>query len=821
MSTPGSYSLGKSNQSFSSDQMSVTNKFSSSDQVSVTNQSSSSDQVSVTNQSSSSDQMSVTNQSSSSDQVSVTNQSSSSSDQVTVTNQSSSSGQSFSSTLLSSDTSSKPRAQYMTKSRKLAAKNLNKKEKCEKFRLAFKAMQEKKFLTVRGCAKFYNVPSSTLHRLIKSGFSDYKGSRKYSSVLSQEEEASIIAHVTWRQEIGCGLSFEQLGLLLQEVFIGLKEANSSRMTGFETSNQLPHTNWVRRFAERNSICLRRTVEISKGRQILTSQDLDLWQQDTENYLLSNPVLAECFKDPSRLFNQDESSIELGSSSRRVLAKKGTKVIYHVSSGSREHITVSFACNAAGGMVPPRVIYKGVRNIAPSQLNLPEDGLSGKWTFSVAPKGYITRPLFVEVLQDINNYVEKNQIQKPVVIILDGASPHLSLEAAAYCKANQIQPWLLRPNMTHLTQPLDLVFFADLKKTLKKFAWTWQTDPKNTGQFLNKYSVIGLLQEVTEACLNKAGIVQNGFKRAGLYPWDRAAPDRSKLLPGTVFEAGQVQTNNDLAENTDLSETPIPVLDDVPPTSFHTSEMPEPPCEDISDFVPLDEPFLPEHESTSTQERYEDLSSPTDTSESFEPSLSSTLNSVSVTPKTFVCESCSRRILERFRTIHLGSCLNADPQQTDDSTKENNSPPSKLSSVPTFTLEERQTMLTKFEVLLLNPKQVLEFNAQYEDRHLVHAEPLFSAWLTLKLATIPSEKEALDEVLKSHEATNVPKRKNKRKQNVPSGPTRFDPSSQDWIDILEESSQATAAKKLKSLDKTSKQKPKQKPKQKTSKKPIRS
>ena len=722
----------------------------------------------------------------------------------------------------------------MTKSRKLGAKKVKKKEKCEKFNLAFKAMQDKKFLTIRGCAKFYNISSSTLHRLIKSGFSDYKGSGKFSSVLSHEEESRIIAHVTWRQEIGCGLSFEQLGLLLQEVFLGLKEANSSRMTGFETSNQLPHTNWVRRFAERHSICLRRTVEISKGRQILTSQDLDLWQQDTENYLLSNPVLAECFKDPNRLFNQDESSIELGSSSRRVLAKRGTRVIYHVSSGSREHITVSYVCNAAGGMVPPRVIYKGVRNIAPSQLNLPEDGLSGKWTFSVAPKGYITRPLFVEVLQDINNYVEKNQIQKPVVLILDGASPHLSLEAAAYCKANQIQPWLLRPNMTHLTQPLDLVFFADLKKTLKKYAWNWQTDPKNTGQFLNKYSVIGLLQEVTEACLNKAGIVQNGFKRAGLYPWDKTAPDRSKLLPGTVFETGQAQNNNVLDEQTDVSETPqidpIPAFDDVPSTSqsFPNSQMlamGEPPCEDISDFVPFDEPVLPEHESTSSHERYEDLPSPTDTSASFEPSLSSTLNSVSVTPKTFVCESCNRRILERFRTMHLGSCLTADPQQTDDSTKENISPPSKLSTVPTFTLEERQTMLTKFEVLLLNPQQVLEFNSQYVDRNLVHGEPLFSAWLTLKLATIPSEKEALDQVLKSHEVSNVPKRKNKRKQNVPSGPTRFDPSSQEWIYILEETSQASAAKKQKSMDKPPKKKsqqnPKQKPKQKTTKKPIRS
>ena len=155
-------------------------------------------------------------------------------------------------------------------------------------------------------------------------------------------------------------------------------------------------------------------------------------------------------------------------------------------------------------------------------------------FLCFPKRYITRPLFLEVLEDINTYIERKQIKKPVVVILDGASPHISIEAASFCKTNQIQPWLLRPNMTHLTQPLDLVFFADLKKTLKNFAWRWQTDPKNTGQFLNKYSVIGLLNEATETCLAKPNLVQNGFKRAGLFPWNKAAPDRSKLLPGTVF-----------------------------------------------------------------------------------------------------------------------------------------------------------------------------------------------------------------------------------------------------------------------------------------------
>ena len=427
------------------------------------------------------------------------------------------------------------------------------------------------------------------------------------------------------------------------------------------------------------------MEISKGRQILTPEDLDMWQKDTEAYLLSNPVLAECFQDPSRLFNQDETSIELGSSDRRVLAKKGTKVICHVSSGSREHITVSFSCNAAGGMVPPRVIYKGVRNMAVTHLqNLPENGLSGKWNFSVSPKGYIVCSLFLDVLKDINNYVQQKQIKKPVILIMDGASPHLSLDAAAFCKANQIQPWLLRPNMTHLTQPLDLVFFADLKKTLKNFAWKWQTDPKNTGQVLTKYSVIGLLQEVTEKCLAKPCLLQNGFKRAGLFPWNKAAPDRSKLLPGSVFASnhdsqGAITLPVTSFENSNLDSTfgiqPLadrshieqPVLNtDVDPSesplnlNILTDSQPQVLESSVStELAGQPDSFLMSSMDLSLTDN--PVIDDTISESIFQPISSSTFNVESELQSTFKCSSCNRVIMEKFRAMHLVNCSPPDVQ----------------------------------------------------------------------------------------------------------------------------------------------------------------
>ena len=83
-------------------------------------------------------------------------------------------------------------------------------------------------------------------------------------------------------------------------------------------------------------------------------------------------------------------------------------------------------------------------------------------------------------------------------------------------------------------PLDLTFFSSLKADLKSLIWCWQCDKQNAGQALNKYTVVVLLHQATENCLAKQGIISNGFRRAGLYPWDPSAPDVSKLLPGTIF-----------------------------------------------------------------------------------------------------------------------------------------------------------------------------------------------------------------------------------------------------------------------------------------------
>ena len=244
------------------------------------------------------------------------------------------------------------------------------------------------------------------------------------------------------------------------------------------------------------------------------------------------MLKSCFQDPARVWNTDETAIELGVSKKRVLAQRGVKVLYNVSSSTRDHITCVLTVSAGGDMVPPMVVFRGVRNVATERLALlPKDGRSGAWSLQSTEKGFITSEKFILVLQDLVKVLEKKQVERPVIMFMDGATPHISLAMAGFCKTQGIQPWLFKPNTTHLTQPLDLTVMKSLKDKLKVKVTAWQQS--NTTS-LTKYTVVPLLREAVEEVLTKPSIISNGFKRAGLLPWDPTAVDVRKLLPSTIF-----------------------------------------------------------------------------------------------------------------------------------------------------------------------------------------------------------------------------------------------------------------------------------------------
>ena len=708
--------------------------------------------------------------------------------------------------------------QYKTKRSIIQMKRDKLDQKKRQAQKAVNAFHRGEFKSLRGCAKFYKIPKSTLYDLVTTG-SEFQGPGRKLRCLTPDEESKIVSHVKWRASVGCGLEWRQLQSIIQEVLLGVKSANPDRITGYEDTAQLPNVDFCRRLALRHNLSLRRTSEITKGRQILTKDDLQLWQMETENFLFANPDLRAAMLDPRRIFNQDETAIEVGASTQRVLADKDTKILYSVSGSSREHITASYVCGADNTIIPPRCIYKGVRNVAVTHLkDLPQDGksgrifyfaplgpilfmlFSGQWKFSVSDKGYITRSLYVEVLADLDSYLTVHNIPRPVVLFIDGANPHISLEAAAFCKQKLIQPWLLKPNMTHILQPCDLTFFSSLKKQLKKLAWDWQSAPSNAGNTLNKYSIVALLHQATELCLEKPGIISNGFRRAGISPWDPSAPDISKLLPGTVFQSttSQLQSSPQHPPQPELVQSYqqlSPVKQQFDPLAQPC--LPQSP-QQVDSEKSLQPPRTPKLQSTPMKVRQQLSSTESPFPRGSHQSsleLSSPQESLQNTSKTTpywtgntqVCSGCDRRILSKFYDIHISSCMPvvATPEPITNPVEPANNPRPALATIQEFSMDDRLTQLQKYEVLMLSPNQVKEFTALFEARQFNIPEPLYHCWLTHKLASIPTESEALDRVLSAHTASQVPKRKNNRKQNLPIGAARYDPTSPEWVSVLED------------------------------------
>ena len=515
------------------------------------------------------------------------------------------------------------------------------------------------------------------------------------------------------------------------------------------------------------------MQISKGRQVISAEELALWQNDTWKTLSADPELLAALKDPSRNFNQDETSVQLGNNRQKVLACRGTKLLYHVSSSTRDHITISFTVSAKGRVVPPRCVFKGVRNVALQHLkDLSSDGMTGKWGMSCSVNGYVTQELFISILKDLDNFLTKQNIARPIILWMDGATPHMSIAMAEFCKLKRIQPWLFKPNATHITQPLDLTFFQSLKARLQRKVLEWHQSPLHIGSSLSKYSVVPLVRESAEEIIKETPrLIPNGFKRSGLCPWNPSAPDKNKMLPSTIFS----QNKDSETENTqDLVITDDPVSIPGPSGINHTNQsslMQDPgtvssqPSVGIDDFVSSPGPS--------------GLSGGSDnTILSVQGSHIKEPETVFSQPSAGIDYSLSLPGPSGLNTNLGAKNVKSAPTSTCTQTSEKEM---EEDPIPKFTARS----LHQYEAVFFTETQLKHCEKLLEEKNFTHPNPMYQAWLTLKLASLPTEKEAIQKVLDRHSPSNLPKCQKTSQRNELRGAARFNPTSQEWVEILEE------------------------------------
>lgn len=376
--------------------------------------------------------------------------------------------------------------------------------------------------SIRQISKEYGIPKTTILDKISGRRPDGVKKPGPEPVLGVDGEKRIIE---WLLNISkCGFPVKKQELLdtVQKIIRDGQFKNRFK-------DDRPGQKWFEKFLARNKeISLKNSEGINRARAQVTEQSIRLWFKELEQYLDSINQ-KHILSDPKRIFNGDESGFALCPKTGKVLGPRGYKNLYQIKlSNEKENITVLLTFNANGDVCPPCVVFPYIRPPKAVVNSMPQE-----WCLGRSDTGWMRGDVFFEyVTNDFNNWIVRNNITKPVLLLVDGHKSHMSLMLSTMCEDLQIILYALPPNTTHILQPADVSVFAPLKAYWKSTVREFLLKPENLNCAVTKTNFCTLLNEAIKHP-NMPDNIKNGFRRCGLYPFDANSPDYTKCVRNTL------------------------------------------------------------------------------------------------------------------------------------------------------------------------------------------------------------------------------------------------------------------------------------------------
>ena len=169
-------------------------------------------------------------------------------------------------------------------------------------------------------------------------------------------------------------------------------------------------------------------------------------------------------------------------------------------------------------------------------------------------------------------IKERGVMLPVLLLIDGAKSHLSIQASEFCHKNDIILYVLFPNATYLIQPMDLVLMNSIKTVYKEEVRILLQ--KNPGVLFDKYLFIQVFAVVWQWGTQEE-ISIKGFEKSGIFPWNPQKIKDGKLAPSSIYERQDPlpEINDSVNEpvNDDVTEpqegdVPIQVSDEPQPST---------------------------------------------------------------------------------------------------------------------------------------------------------------------------------------------------------------------------------------------------------------
>jgi len=224
--------------------------------------------------------------------------------------------------------------------------------------------------------------------------------------------------------------------------------------------------------KRNRSTAKRTVEkVTKSRSLVTKTHILNWFNALVQNFLNKNNLMDILKNPSRIFNSDDSGFMLCLKGETILSIRREKNVYEVC-GNNDKQQITVLVNISADVV-----------VAPTMLVFSEKQM---------PKSITGETFFEYVANVFYPWLIEKKIQLPVILFFDGHVSHLTYHLSTFCMDKRIHIIAFYPNTTHIQQPLDVAIIGPLKKEWAKEVHNWRMKSQDS---LSKYKFAPLLNQV--------------------------------------------------------------------------------------------------------------------------------------------------------------------------------------------------------------------------------------------------------------------------------------------------------------------------------------
>ncbi|XP_011136537.2 uncharacterized protein LOC105181464 [Harpegnathos saltator] len=423
--------------------------------------------------------------------------------------------------------------------------------------------------SLRKAAEKHGVNHCSLLRYIRkrdaSGNEENQdmGYKAHNRVFNEEQERKLSKYLIRCADIYFGLSKKDVRKLAYELTI---KYNLSRPRTWD-DNEMASEEWFQMFMKRNH-----ELSVRAAQATSLSRATSFNKSNVDAFYDNLTIVMDRYKfEPQDIYNTDETGITTVQKPDRMVARRGARQVGSVTSAERGTlVTLAFAANAIGNVIPPFFVFPRVRY----QDHFIRDGPVGS-VGTANPSGWMQDKTFIHFLEHFKNHTIVSPSHK-VLLVLDNHSSHIHINALDFCKKNGIVLLSFPPHCSHRVPPLDRSVYGPLKKAVNSTYDAWMRS--HPGKTMSIYDIPGIVASVMPLALTQSNI-QAGFRKTGIYPYNRDLFTELDFAPAFVTDRPNPE-NSTKAEVVPIRNINTPE-NEAPPLSPPIIN--EPPVESVEPF----------------------------------------------------------------------------------------------------------------------------------------------------------------------------------------------------------------------------------------------